>query len=309
MDDDDEDMPINQTIPPRMAALNPMMAMGNPMAMQMGFAGPPNVAAGAWGGQQNMNMGMGMGGGGPQQMLSPAQFMVPPPADPNFLAAHQHAMMIAKQAYQMAVAQQAMAAAADEWERGSAVGGFGPAAAGVRGGSVYGGPAVGPAGMMQPQFGMMGMMQQGGVGGWPGSASASAYGASRSMYGGSQLGLPNMDGGMMSSSRSEYGGGGRGGNSNNNNWSSSRSTYGESFGPAQDQYTRRGAQQKQQQQAVRRDANNGRDSGYFPPPVPPMPAVHSANGRNSPDGRPRTPSRGSAAQRKAPPPSSWKLAM
>jgi serine/arginine repetitive matrix protein 2 len=41
--------------------------------------------------------------------------------DSTFLAAHQHAMAIAKQTYQMAVAQQAMAAAADEWERGSAV--------------------------------------------------------------------------------------------------------------------------------------------------------------------------------------------
>jgi len=303
MDDDEQDMLINQPVPPRMASLNPMMAMGNPMAMQMGFGGSPNVGPDAWGAQ---NMGMG---GGTQQMLSPAQFMVPPPADPNFLAAHQRAMMIAKQAYQMAVAQQAMAAAADEWERGSAVSGFGPAAAAGRGGSMYGGPAVavGPQGMMQSQFGMMGMMQGGGagVGGWP----ASVYSASKSMYGGSQLGLPTM----MSSSKSDYGGGtggGRGGNTNN--WSSSRSTYGESFGPAQDQYTRRGVQQ---QQGMRRVANNNRDSGYVPPPVPPMPAVHSANGNNSPDGRPRTKpgsptsSRGPAAQRKAPPPSSWKLAM
>ena len=207
---DDDDMPINQTMNPRMSSLNPMMAMGNPMAMQMGFGGSPNLAPGGWGGQNMGNMNMGMGGA--TQMLSPAQFMVPPPADPNFLAAHQHAMMIAKQAYQMAVAQQAMAAAADEWERGSTVGGFG---GGGGGGSVYGGSGVNPAAMMQPQFGMMGMMQGGGGGGgWP--ASASVYGASRSMYGGSQLGLP-MDG-MMSSSRSEYGGAtsGRGGN----NWSS-----------------------------------------------------------------------------------------
>jgi len=55
-------------------------------------------------------------------MLSPQAFMIPPPppsAGQTFLAAHERAMMIAKQTYQMAVAQQAMAAAADEWERSS----------------------------------------------------------------------------------------------------------------------------------------------------------------------------------------------
>ncbi len=130
---------------PRMSAVNPMMAMGSPLAMQMGqmgFGGAPGAAM--WGG------GMGMA----QPMLSPAQFMVPPPADPAFLAAHQQAMAYAKQAYQMAVAQQAMAAAADEWERGSTVGGFGG------GGSVYGGSQMGSS------FGMMGgmnMMQGGGA--------------------------------------------------------------------------------------------------------------------------------------------------
>ena len=59
--------------------------------------------------------------------LSPMQFMIPPPppgADLAYLAAHQQAMRIAKQAYQYAVAQQAMAAAADEWERGSSVSAF-----------------------------------------------------------------------------------------------------------------------------------------------------------------------------------------
>ena len=105
VDEDDEDLPVNRAMNPRMSAVNPMMAMGSPLAMQMGqmgFGGAPGAAM--WGG------GMGMG----QPMLSPAQFMVPPPADPAFLAAHQQAMAYAKQAYQMAVAQQAMAAAADE---------------------------------------------------------------------------------------------------------------------------------------------------------------------------------------------------
>lgn len=66
--------------------------------------------------------GMGMGMGMPQQQfLNP---MAMQGADPVFLAAHQQAMLIAKQAYQVAVAQQAMAAAADEWERGSSVSAF-----------------------------------------------------------------------------------------------------------------------------------------------------------------------------------------
>ena len=60
-------------------------------------------------------------------MLPPQQFMFTPPppnADPAFLAAHQQAMLVAKQAYQFAVAQQAMQAAGDEWERGSNVSAF-----------------------------------------------------------------------------------------------------------------------------------------------------------------------------------------
>ncbi|PPR02710.1 hypothetical protein CVT26_009813 [Gymnopilus dilepis] len=270
--EDDDDLPINQTMNmnPRMStlSLNPMMAMGSPMGMPMGFGGSPSPAG--WGG----NM---------PTMLSPAQFMIPPPADPNLLAAHQQAMMIAKQAYQMAVAQQAMAAAGDEWERGSAMGGFG--------GSVYGGSSPGPS-MMTPPFGMLGMMQGNS---WP--SSASVYGGpARSMYGAT---LSPQDG-MISSSRSEYGGpGGRGGA----NWSSSRSTYGESFGPSLDPYSRKG---------MKRPGMSARESGYFPP-VPPLPAAQQANGRSSPDLRanprlrttsqPASPARG---VRKAPPPSSWK---
>ncbi|KZT42709.1 hypothetical protein SISSUDRAFT_1058477 [Sistotremastrum suecicum HHB10207 ss-3] len=58
-------------------------------------------------------------------LLSPQAYQLPSPApgaDAHFLAAHQQAMMIAKQTYQYAVAQQAMAAAGDEWERSSNVG-------------------------------------------------------------------------------------------------------------------------------------------------------------------------------------------
>lgn len=54
---------------------------------------------------------------------------------------------MAKQAYQMAVAQQAMAAAGDEWERSSNMGGYGGAARppslfGMQTGSFYGGGSM-----------------------------------------------------------------------------------------------------------------------------------------------------------------------
>ncbi|KAF8167594.1 hypothetical protein B0H34DRAFT_803773 [Crassisporium funariophilum] len=276
VDDEEDNIPVTQNMNPRMSTLSPMMAMGNPVAMQMGFGG---VSPG-WG----ANMG--------QPMLSPAQFMMPPPADPNFFAAHQQAMMIAKQAYQMAVAQQAMAAAGDEWERGSAVGGYG---GGGGGGSVYGGSSA--SAIMSPSYGMMPMMQNNG---WASPSSVYLPSSSRSMYGGSAMGA------QISSSRSDYGGGGGGGAGN---WNSSRSSYGESFGPPPDQYGRKA------QQGVRRPANNQRDSGYFPP-VPPMPASQNQNGRGSPDpknssrsrvaSQPASPTRSTGFPRKAPPPSSWK---
>ncbi|KAF8913153.1 hypothetical protein CPB84DRAFT_1841556 [Gymnopilus junonius] len=272
--EDHDDLPVNQVMNmnPRMStlSLNPMMGMANPMTMQMGYGVSPNPAG--WG----ANMG--------QPMLSPAQFMIPPPADPNFLAAHQQAMMIAKQAYQYAVAQQAMAAAGDEWERGSAIGGYS--------GSVYGGSTSGTS-MMNP-YGMMGMMPGNS---WPSSASVYGGGA-RSMYGAS---LSPQDA-MISSSRSEFGGpSGRGGGGN---WSSSRSSYGDSFRPSLDPYGRKGAK--------RPGGTQSRESGYFPP-VPPIPASQMANGRSSPDqrGNPRMrttsqPASPARATRKAPPPSSWK---
>ena len=82
----------------------------------------------------------GIGPGQPTTTPSPYSMMPQPPvnADPAFLVAHQQAMLIAKQTYQMAVAQQAMAAANDEWERGSSIAGL------TRGGggsppSIYGG--------------------------------------------------------------------------------------------------------------------------------------------------------------------------
>ncbi|EAU92436.2 hypothetical protein CC1G_00655 [Coprinopsis cinerea okayama7 len=295
--DDDDDLPMN----PRMSTMNPMM-MG--MQPQIGFPGVPGGGA-TWGMNMNMNLNMAMQHGPMPSpgMLSPAQFMLPQPAsnDPAFLAAHQQAMMIAKQAYQMAVAQQAMAAAADEWERSSNMGGFGGSVYGGVGGS---GGSVGPGSMITP-YGMgMGMMGMGQPNNWStGSAIMGPSASSRSMYGG------------MSSSRSEYGGGmmsSGGGRSSvaMGNWSSSRSSYGEigaaSGGGGRSRHVSTGA----------RDSIYGGHGN-----VPPVPAIPSGGGdRSSIVGsskagpRQRTTSQpalssgraGHGALRKAPPPSSWK---
>jgi len=142
--DDDDDEPI-MGMDPRMSVMNSMMGMG-PVGLGMGMGMPP----------QSMPMMMGN-----PWMVQPnpmiQQFVPSPPqtADPQLLAAHQHAMMAAKQAYQLAVAQQAMQAAGDEWERGSTLGWQSSASAvmfptgrsvyagSIYGGSEYGGPANG----------------------------------------------------------------------------------------------------------------------------------------------------------------------
>jgi len=80
------------------------------MPMQIPMTGPPMF-----------NMG-GMG------MQSPT-FGFPSPlasTDPAFIAAHQKAMAIAKQTFQLAVAQQALAVANEEWERNSTLTGYAP---------------------------------------------------------------------------------------------------------------------------------------------------------------------------------------
>lgn len=119
--------------------------------------------------------------------------------DPNYMA-HQQAMLFAKQAYQLSVAQQAMEAAGDEWERASNVNG--PAGGSVSGASVLGGAGglgggmgpfmgMGAPGMMGMPMGMgMPMMNMGMGMGMPGMlfppAPPSAYGGSTSgsVYGG-----------------------------------------------------------------------------------------------------------------------------
>ena len=288
---------INHNISPRMSTLNPMMGMGLQMPMQMGFGSPNSVA---WGGN-----------------MASSPYLMPPPADPNFLAAHQHAMMYAKQAYQMAVARQAMAAAGDEWERSSSIGGYG--------GSSMISASSSPA-MMGPAM-QLGMMPMGQGYGWSSPSSVYLPSTSQSVYDG----LVNSGGGAsISNSRSEHGG-----VSGPKNWPSSRSSYGASFGPSLDQLGRKNAQgtsghaKRDSVSTLRapvmpaaqpqngrgspvRSGNGQRDSTYLPP-VSPIPASQFQNGRGSPDGTPRprtgsqpgSPSR-STFVRKAPPPSSWK---
>jgi serine/arginine repetitive matrix protein 2 len=251
----------------RMSAINPMMAMGGPspmqMQMQMPFGGPT-----PW---NNMNPNMMW----QQQQQQNAQvpFVGGPGADPAFFVAHQQAMMYAKQAYQMAVAQQAMAAAGDEWERGSSVGG------GFGGGSVFGGGGGGGGGpsVMRPMpFGMgMGM-----GGGWNGSMVFPP--AARSMYDG------------FGGARSEYGGGG-GGGGGGGAWNSSRSSYGD-LGPSK---ARTGGQRNSGVHPPVPPALHGGSGGS------------GGGSSNVARGTPRSrtasqPSSAGRGMRKAPPPSSWK---
>ncbi|PSS31008.1 hypothetical protein PHLCEN_2v2454 [Hermanssonia centrifuga] len=164
--DDDDDRPLNN-MGPRMSMANPMMNFTPPSPMN--WQGQPNAA-----------------------MLNPQQFMFPQGnTDPRFLAAHQQAMMVAKQAYQMAVAQQAMAAANEEWERGSNTSAFGNMGLGM-----------GMGGMGMNPMGQMGMpMLPGGYGMNWNNSGAMMFPSSTSMYGGSVAGSDVGWG-----TRSEYGG-------------------------------------------------------------------------------------------------------
>ncbi|KAG6334651.1 hypothetical protein ID866_4433 [Astraeus odoratus] len=180
-------------------SVNPMMGMEGSMPSMMTPQGWV-----PW--QQPMGTGM--------SSVVPPQFS----SDPVYLAAHQRAMMFAKQAYQMAVAQHAIAMAGEEWERNSNVG-F------SSGGSVYGGGSTasvysgGGSNVVSrsvpgPAMGMTGMPSMGMLmppGQWPGGPVM--FPSTASMYGG----------GGISSSQSEFGGG--------SGWAS-KSAYGGSFGPS-----------------------------------------------------------------------------
>lgn len=169
------------------------------VTMENGIHGMPGWAA--W--QQPMATGM--------TPMVPSQFN----NDPSYLAAHQRALLVAKQAYQMAVAQHAMQMAGEEWERSSNAGfgsggsvygggsggsvygggGGGSVYGGGSGGSVYGGMGGGagmvPMGMMgMPNMGMLMPPNQ-----WQRSSVAFPSGAA-SIYGG------------INSSQSEFGGAG-----------------------------------------------------------------------------------------------------
>lgn len=136
--------------------------------------------------------------------------------DPAFLAAHQRALVIAKQAYQMAVAQHAMQMAGEEWERGSNIGfnSGGSVYGGGSGGSVYGSGSGGSVyGSMGPMS-MMGMSNMGMLippNPWAARSSIAFPSSTGSVYGG------------INSSQSEYGGTAGG-------WDT-RSVYGDLFTP------------------------------------------------------------------------------
>lgn len=198
------------------------MSMMNPM---LNFTPPTPVT---WQSQTNMMGSMPS----PPGMMFPAP---PPNADPAFLVAHQQAMMIAKQAYQMAVAQQAMAQANEEWERGStATSAYGGGYGGMSNMSSMGGMGGGMGGMGNMGMGMgMGMFPgQFGMPGWTGSMMFPN--SAQSMYAGSVMG--SEIGGW--GSQSVYGGpgdrssrlfnGGGAGTGGQTNFSSSRS---DAFGP------------------------------------------------------------------------------
>ena len=157
----------------------------------------------------NMNMGMGM-------------------VDPRVFAAHQQAMLIAKQTYQLAVAHQAMRNAADEWERGSAMSGWG-------GGS----SSVGTSSVLGMNMNMNMNMGGLGAGGFPGGGMGWSNGGMSGLADGS--GRPMFAGGMGGMyAASEVGGGSdRGGAVG---WATN-SVYGESFGAPRDRS--RGVRQNQ----------------------------------------------------------------
>lgn len=264
LDDEDDHSMIGHNMGPGMNQSNPMMAMGGP---PMGF--PTGPLSPGWNPWQQQG----------QPLIPPSQFG----QDPSFLMAHQQAMMIAKQTYQMAVAQHALAVAGDEWERSSSVSGLG--GGGQLGGFGGGGPAgLGGNMNMNMNLGMgmgMGMYGMGGgMGGYPGIGMGMPSGwpngsvmvppTPRSVYG--DFGNARNDysdnygdGGDSWETRTDYGGnsGGGGGARSNRRGRSSRSVYEGSLGSSSRDRSSRGFtgggllaqhnQQKEQQQM------------YFPP--------------------------------------------
>jgi len=141
--------PMMSTNMGNMSNMMPSPQMFNPM-MPNGFGMPPGFSLPPVPQMPNMMMGM----------------------DPAVMAAHQQAMLMAKQAYQMAVAQQAIAAAGEEWERSSNVGGYSgtgsrpPTLFGAHTGSMYGGGSL------------LGMPSMGSGSVWGGSVYGEPFGPS-----------------------------------------------------------------------------------------------------------------------------------
>jgi hypothetical protein len=163
--------------------------------------------------------------------------------DPRALAVHHHAMMIAKQTYQLAVAQQAMRDAGDEWERGSAVSGW------TGGRSSVGAPSMLGMGMntntnMNMNMGGGGGGGGGGMSGFPGLAGSFAMPGAGGMWPGGTA-MPGYPGnpapGPMYTNNfyaaSEIGGRGGGDRGGSAGWATS-SVYGEAFGAPRDRTSR-----------------------------------------------------------------------
>ncbi len=246
---------------PRMGMFNPMMGAGgmSPMANSpMAWSQPAT----------------------PSGMMNPMYPMMSPNADPMLLAAHQQAMMVAKQAFQMAYAQQALAAANEEWERGST-------AASVYGGGMSNMSAVGGMG------GMGGLGGMGGMGGglMPGMMpwGMQMFPSSQSMYAGSVIGGSEIGGPSMTARR-------------DTGWGS-RTTYGAQGGYSGTAAERASAVYRNSQFLANGLGIAGARSEVGGPTA--------AGGRGQPRQRTRTgpespqQSPGTPGKRGGPPPSSW----
>ena len=231
------------------------MAMGGGMGMNhahdVPFPTVPHMGLqGQWGASAAAPFGNQLGSLSMQNLLSAGVGPRPPSGmdaaagmnmgagmfDPRVFAVHQQAMMIAKQTYQLAVAQQAMRDAADEWERGSAISGWtGGGRSSVAAPSMLG-MGVGMNMPMNMNMGSGGGGSGGNsMGGYPGLAGSFLMPNSGGMWpGGAVPGYPgNVPRSMYGYAASEFAGAGgdRGG------WATS-SVYGEAFGTPRDRSSR-----------------------------------------------------------------------
>jgi hypothetical protein len=221
----------------------------------------------------NAGAGPGLAGG-----MSAGMNMGAGMVDPRVLAVHHHAMMIAKQTYQLAVAQQAMRDAGEEWERGSTISGWNDGRSSVGGSSMLG---MGMGMNSNMNMNMGGGGGGGGMGGFPGLPGSFAAPGPNGMWPGGAA-MPGFPGNSGRSpmytnnfyAASEIGGGGdRGGSAG---WTTS-SVYGEAFGAPRD----RNSRAFRRSQMMQTSGGNGDGSGGG--------AAGPASGNSKRDGgRPRT---------------------